>query len=220
MDRPIKYPSTPHWPESEKVHRDDTYHLDPEFFVGRDVVITEKLDGGNTCLHRGEVYARSVTSPSHDGWMAMVRKHHGWKTNDRSIFSFYGEDLYGIHSIEYDPLWEEDTYRLFAIRDAQGRFLDWDAVVALAIQYTFLTVPVCFLGAFQSMGDITEWFKDNRPSASSLGPEREGFVMRTVDGFDGADFPTHVCKYVRKNHVQTDQHWRVNWKPCQLKRGK
>lgn len=220
MDRPIKYPSTPHWPESEKVHRDDTYHLDPEFFVGRDVVITEKLDGGNTCLHGGEVYARSVTSPSHDGWMAMVRKHHGWKTRPGNKFSFYGEDLYGIHSIEYDPLWEEDTYRLFAVRDAQGGFLDWDAVAALAIQYGFLTVPVCFLGAFQSMSDITEWFRHNRPSPSALGPEREGFVMRTVDGFDGADFSTHVCKYVRKNHVQTDQHWRVNWKPCQLKRGK
>lgn len=75
--QPIKYPSTPHWPWSQKVHRDDTYHKNPEFFVNKKVVMTEKIDGGNTLLFNGDVYARSVLTPANDGWFAMVKKHHG-----------------------------------------------------------------------------------------------------------------------------------------------
>ena len=36
---------------------------------------------------------------------------------------------------------------------------------------------------------------------------QEGYVIRTVSGFAYEDFNKHVAKYVRKNHVQTDQHW-------------
>ena len=43
-------------------------------FVDEYVVVTEKLDGGNTLLHAGKVYARSVSTPSGDKWMAMVQE--------------------------------------------------------------------------------------------------------------------------------------------------
>ena len=218
MNNPPRYPRTPHWPWSEKVHRDDSYHINPEFFVGKEVVITEKLDGGNTCLHAGEVYARSVTSPSHDGWMAMVRKNHAWKVSKLlKDMTFYGEDLYGIHSIEYDPMYEQDTFNLFSIRhNKMNVFFSWASIASYANQYGFRTVPVCFQGTFKSVEAITQWFKDNRPTPSSLGPEKEGFVMRTSWGFDADQFSTNVCKYVRNNHVQTDEHWTRNWKPCKI----
>ena len=94
-------------------------------FVGREVVITEKLDGGNTCLYGGEVYARSTGAPSHAGWMGMVRKHHAWKTVDtRPDVVLYGEDLFGIHSIEYDAMREQDTFRLFAARFINPKYMD------------------------------------------------------------------------------------------------
>ena len=76
---PPRYPRTFHWHESPEVHADDSYHGNPNVFVGQEVVITEKLDGGNTCLWNGDVYARSTSTPSNDGWFAMVKKHHAWK---------------------------------------------------------------------------------------------------------------------------------------------
>jgi hypothetical protein len=220
MDYPPKYCSTPHWPWSETVHRDDTVHIDPEGFVGHEVVITEKLDGGNTCLWNGEVYARSTSQPSRAGWMAMVRKHHAWKTvgADPSLV-LYGEDLYGIHSIEYEPMLEDQTYRLFAAREmsaTQDRFLEWDFVEAEAAVLQVPTVPVLFRGVFDSTKSITEWFVKNLRDPSSIGGPREGFVMRHVGAFATSEFSQKVAKYVRAHHVQTDQHWTKNWQPAKM----
>lgn len=215
METPHKYPSTGHWPWSETVHRDDTYHPDPERFVGVETVITEKLDGGNTCLFKGEVYARSTLSPSRDGWMAMVRKLHAWKTVELPM-EFYGEDIYGIHSITYDPVPEDCTYYLFAARHNDW-FASWDTVQNWARDYLDVpTVPVRFRGVFESVDQITQWFRENRPKGSVIGPEAEGFVIRVAQQFHADDFRSNVAKYVRPKHVQTDEHWRKNWQPCPI----
>lgn len=216
---PPKYPRTPHWPWSQTVHSDDSYHSDPSRFVGVDVVITEKLDGGNTCLWNGEVYARSTSQPATHGWMGMVRKHHAWKTlSVQKDTVYYGEDLFGIHSIEYDPMREDETFRLFAVRmnNESDWFADWNQVEAHAKTLDVKTVPVLFRGQFESVKDITKWFETNIKQPSTLGGECEGFVMRVDHSFAANDFSNDVCKYVRANHVQTDEHWTKNWKPCKL----
>lgn len=59
----LKYPSTPYWPWSPSIGRGDDVHANPDRFVGEDLVVTEKLDGGNTLLHAGKVYSRSVSAP-------------------------------------------------------------------------------------------------------------------------------------------------------------
>ena len=73
MSPDAKYPTTPYWPWSPSIGRGDGIHIDPSRFVGEHVVVTEKLDGGNTVLlDAGRVYARSVAAPSEGKWMAMV----------------------------------------------------------------------------------------------------------------------------------------------------
>jgi len=227
MIHPPKYPSTPHWPLSMSVQRGDTLHKNHQIFVGKEVVITEKIDGGNTALWNGNVYARSVVQPATDGWFAMVKKHHGWKTVELDpTVVVYGEDIYGIHSIEYDAISEDETYRIFAAREfdvenapdrSTGRFLSWDTTVELAHQLDIQTVPILFRGVFNSVNAITDFFNNNISSPSAIGPEKEGFVMRIADGFAASDFAKYTCKFVRPNHVQTTQHWRQEWKPCCLK---
>ena len=65
----VKYSRTPYWPWSPSIGRDDGVHPDPSRFVGESVVVTEKLDGGNTLLHAGRVCARSVSPPAKaSGW--------------------------------------------------------------------------------------------------------------------------------------------------------
>lgn len=220
MNTPPKYPSTPHWPHSETVHRDDTVSKHPESFVGVPVVITEKIDGGNTCLFNGEVYARSVAAPCREGWMGMVRKHHGWKTQNPTLadMAHYGEDIFGIHSIEYEPVREEDTFSLFAVRHTTVTdfWCSWNEVESYAAQLEVPTAALLFRGVFDSAKDITEWFREELGKPSGLGGEREGFVMRHEVGFHNDDFRRKVCKYVRPHHVQTDQHWRRHWRTCPL----
>lgn len=216
--QPPKYPSTGHWRWSPTVHRDDSYHSDPEYFVGKPLIITEKIDGGNTCLHDGKVYARSVDSPASDGWFAMVKKHHAWKGYQWGLeTAVYGEDIYGIHSIEYEPVREDNTYHVFAVR-VGDEFMSWESLSAFCSLYDFDTVPVVYSGTFSCVEQIRCFLDDNMKTPSALGGEREGFVMRVADAFHADDFSISVCKYVRANHVQTDQHWRRNWKPCRLKK--
>ena len=216
LKHPPKYPSTFHWPWSPEVHKDDRTIENPENFVGVEVVITEKLDGGNTCLWKGEAFARSTGQPATQGWFAMVKKHHAWKTiNAPKNMFFYGEDLYGIHSIEYDPLKEDETYRVFNIREGDD-WLSFDEMIAMSNSFSFLTVPVLYRGVFKSVKDITAWFDHHIKQPSVLGPTREGFVVRSTHRFNHGDFGINVAKYVRKGHVQTDEHWTRNWRSATL----
>lgn len=221
MTHPPKYPSTPHTCFSLTVHQDDSYHPDESIFLDREVVITEKLDGGNTCLWHGQVYARSIAGPAGDGWFAMVKKWHAHKTNDPGLdaFVFNGEDLYGIHSIQYDPIREDQTFRLFSVRQFRDDTLyrlSWDQTREWADLLEVPCVPVLFRGRFQHQDEIRDWFHSELHKPSSLGGPREGFVLRTTEEFPDDQWWSNSCKFVRQNHVQTDQHWRVNWQPCPL----
>ena len=111
----MKYPRTSYWPWSPQIPADGLQVADPSVFVGLEVVVTEKLDGSNTLLHRGEVYGRSVSTPSSAPWRAMVKKHHAWKLADSDDL-LYGEDIFGVHSIEYGPVAEDRTLYAFALR--------------------------------------------------------------------------------------------------------
>ena len=212
-----KYPSTPYWPWSPSVGRDDDVHPNPDRFVGPAVVATEKLDGGNTLLHAGAVYARSVSAPSGGKWMAMVKKHHAWKVTEPEVY-LYGEDIYGVHSISYEPVAEERTFHAFALRNGDGGFASFAELEEYASRREIPVVPVLFRGRFQSVAEIRAFVDRAHGEPSALGGEREGVVLRLARGFPAAEFPDNVCKSVRVGHVQTDEHWTRNWRPCQIAR--
>ena len=210
-----KYPSTPYWPWSPATGRD--IHANPDRFVGEDVVATEKLDGGNTLLHAGEVYARSVSVPSAAKWMAMVRKHHAWKATEPDVW-LYGEDIYGVHSIEYEAVAEHETFYAFALRDGDGAFAAFAEVEAYARRREIPVVPVLFRGRFRSIAEIRGFVEHAHGEPSALGGGREGVVLRLARGFPATEFPDNVCKSVRFGHVQTDEHWTRNWRACRIAR--
>ena len=213
----VRYPRTPYWPWSPAIGRGDDVHANPDRFVGEDVVVTEKLDGGNTLLHTGKVYARSVSAPSGGKWMAMVKKHHAWKVNEPDVY-LYGEDIYGVHSVTYAPVAERETFYAFALRDGAGAFAAFDEVEAYAKQREIPVVPVLFRGRLRSVAEISAFMKQAHGEPSTLGGEREGVVMRLARGFPAAEFQDNVCKSVRAGHVQTDEHWTRNWRPCRIAR--
>ncbi len=213
----MKYPRTPYWPYSPQVGvRDDTVHPDPEYFVNREVVVTEKLDGSNVMLHRGQAYGRSMAGPSTNKWMAMVKKHHAWKLTDSDLY-LYGEDIYGVHSIAYAPVREDETFYAFALRDVT-HFHSVNDLLRFAHRRRILSAPVLYRGTFASVADIHDFFETAHAGASTLGGEREGVVMRVTERFPAEEFARHVCKSVRQDHVQTDEHWTRNWRPCALRK--
>ena len=61
----VHYPRTPHLPWSPGVSADDVRAADLAGLAGREVVVTEKLDGENTTLYRDGLHARSLDSAHH-----------------------------------------------------------------------------------------------------------------------------------------------------------
>ena len=214
----LKYPRTPYWPYSPAIGRGDAVHADPERFVGRPVVVTEKLDGSNVLIHRGKVHARSVATEATHKWMAMVKKHHAWKVTEPDVY-LYGEDIYGVHSIEYGAVRESETFYAFALRDARGTFRSMGTLERFAADRRIPVVPVLYRGDFGSVGEIRRFIQHAHAQQSRLGGEREGVVMRATEGFPWREFAGNVCKSVRQGHVQTDQHWTRTWRRCALRAG-
>lgn len=190
-------------------------HPEPCRFAGVPVVVTEKLDGSNTLLHEGKVYGRSVSVPSKDKWMAMVKKYHAWKVSEPDVY-LYGEDIYGVHSVEYGPVPEERTFYAFALRDRDGVFAPFAELEAYAERRGIPVVPILFKGYFRSVEEIRKFVERAHGECSVLGGEREGVVLRLAHGFPASEFHDAVCKSVRADHVQSNAHWSRNWQPCKI----
>src|SRR3990172_4379518 len=103
----IKYPRTFHLPWSLGAADDDKMHTltdIEEMFGGKEVIITEKMDGENTSIYStGECHARSLDSGPHSSrdyvrgkarQLACLGFPEGWR--------LVGENLYAKHSIAYD----------------------------------------------------------------------------------------------------------------------
>jgi sugar/nucleoside kinase (ribokinase family) len=77
------------------------------------------------------------------------------------------------------------------------------------------TVPELARGHF-STRELQALIAEQQARGSAFGGASEGVVCRVAGAFPDDDFPKNVLKYVRKNHVQTDEHWVRNWKRAPL----
>ncbi len=196
----IKYPRTPHLPWSPGRSADDIEAADLSRFSGQQVVVTAKLDGESCTMTRDRMYARSPDGNFHPS-QAWARALHGklaWELPER--YRFCGENLYAEHSINYQNL--PSYFFLFSIWNENNQALSWDETVEWAALLGVETVPVLYRGEWDE-----EAIKACYPH-SAWGNEPEGYVVRLAERFDYSSFRQCVAKFVRPNHVQTDQHWR------------
>ena len=211
----MKYPRTYHLPWSPGATRDDRIQSDVSALIGNTIVVTEKMDGSNVCLSDSGVFARShsgpPTHPSFDLLKARYAAVKGWLgpvAGDVHGIELFGEWCFAKHSIQYSEL--PDYLLIFGIRDPQEfRWWSWDSVVkecrnTLALE----PAPVLYSGQVKSEQELESLTKRLASEPSACGGEREGVVVRFADEFDDNKFYTHVLKYVRENHVQTDVHWK------------
>jgi len=198
MDR-VKYPRTRHLPNSPGASADDVHLFDLRALAAGEVVLTEKMDGENTTIGRGYVHARSLDSPAHES-RTRVRALAGRLEHEIPAgMRVCGENLYARHSIGYDGLtayflvfniWQDDVC------------LDWDSTQEWAELLGLHCVPLLYRGAFPGPGGLLRVWRAARDRELS-----EGFVVRTARAFTRDEFGTHLAKWVRPSHVQTDRHW-------------
>lgn len=195
----IKYPRTYHLPWSLGATADDKTLKDTSQFDGHEVVITEKLDGENTSLYTDGLHARSLDSRNHPSrnWIKNDWATKSWELpeSDRIV----GENMFAVHSIKYNNL---ESY-FYGLSYWQGdKCLDWDSTVKAINAFGYPVPMEIWRGKWNE--------KTARWLAGTLVRHQdvcEGYVVRITDSFQYDDFKSSVAKYVREDHVQSDQHW-------------
>lgn len=197
VDR-VKYPSTLHLPWSQYVTGDDRIHFDLSSFEGKEVVVTEKLDGENTTIYQDGYHARSIDSPYDPSrtWVGKLQGEKGWEIP--TGWRICGENVYAIHSIEYNDLLA--YFYVHSIWNEQNVCLSWDDTVEWCSLLGLIHVPVL---------DRFIWDEDRLRSFDERLDldKQEGYIVRICDHFPYEMFSSYVAKWVRPNHVTTNQHW-------------
>lgn len=200
----VKYPRTFHLPWSPGATSDDRIMTDPdEAFGAAEIVVTEKMDGECTTMYRDYLHARSLDYAPHPS-RDRVRALHGAIAHDiPEGWRLCGENLYAVHSITYDAL--PAHFLVFSIWNERNECLSWDDTLTWAQLLGLDTVPVIARGIWN---EALIRLSDD-VAKSQLGGDREGYVVRLTAGFHYRAFRRSVVKYVRKNHVTTDDHWKA-----------
>lgn len=211
-----KYNRTYHLPWSLGATSDDKIAHDTSNLIGREIIISEKLDGENCAFTNGGVYARSHAEFTKSPWSKEVRQIHSVKVKglleeDTYIF---GENMEGIHSIQYPKL--DSYFYMFGVRKGDV-WLSWKEVEEYSFLLDLPIVPVLFKGIVNSEKELKDITLSLCNGKSYYGDTIEGIVVRVADQFNDIDFSLKLQKWVRKDHVQTDEHWTRNWKKAKLK---
>ncbi len=192
----IKYPRTPHLPWSPGAGSDDVYCADLSVFEGREVVVTQKMDGENTSLYRHALHARSLDTRPHPSRDWIKRFHGSFAHEIPQGWRLCGENMYAVHSLHYTNL--ESYFYLFSVWDEHNRCQSWKDTLEWAALLELATPQVFYQGIWD----------EALIRKISFDPEQvEGYVVRLSAAFEYLEFGKSLAKWVRPNHVQTDQHW-------------
>lgn len=199
-----KFPRIPHLPWSPGGTRDDRRLKDVDHLRSRPVVVTEKLDGSNLCLTYESVFARSHSgAPKHSSFDAAKALHAQVSPCIPEYLSLFGEWCYAVHSIRYSKL--PHYFHLFGVRDDVAKvWLSWEEVETWAYEIGVPTVPRITNTHSAHLLEKNAGFLD---AGSAYGKEIEGYVVRLEGPYADEVFEQFTAKWVRKDHVQTDEHW-------------
>jgi len=194
-----KYPRTPHVPWSLGVTKDDKIIKSTKDFMGKEVVVTEKMDGENFTLYPDYCHARSIDSGNHNSrdWIKKLSQEIGYKIPEG--FRVCGENVYAEHSISYAGL--PSYFLVFSIWD-NNYCLSWEDTVYFAQELNLTCVPVLYNGLYDE-----KLIQGLFTGESKCGGSQEGYVVRLAGSFALGDFSKSVMKFVRKNHVTSEVHW-------------
>ena len=208
-----KYPRTYHLPWSPGKSYDDKVMKDLQWLLNVPLVLSEKLDGGNCAMNSENIFARThANTPNHPSFNIGKAIHASIKHELPEGLDFFGEYCYAKHSIAYSEL--PGWFLLFGVRlnnfnnSGVNFWKSWSGVKGWAKKLGLPTVPELEKIQVSSVKELQKITEKYMGEPSCCGGEREGVVVRRVEGFSDRDFDKAVAKMVRKNHVQTGAvHW-------------
>ena len=142
-----KYPRTQHAPWSPGTSSDDRILKSVDHFIGKKVVITEKMDAENTSCYRDHLHARSLDSGHHPS-RTVIKQLHAQFRHDLPIgWRVCGENMYATHSLHYDKL--PSYFLVFSIWNEKNFCLPWDETKEWCELLGLHTVPELYVGIWK-----------------------------------------------------------------------
>ena len=183
----VKYPRTPYLTISGSIAEGDRSIAENmlAFADGRDIAITEKMDGESTSLYRDGMHARSTSSGNHTSRDWLKAAHAGFRHPLADGERVIVENLYAQHSISYTDL--PSYANVIAVIYKTDTVYSWDDTVLYAETIGLPTVPVLYRGPYTS-----EIIRDTIAALDTS--RQEGIVVRTAAEFPYPEFGTHVAK--------------------------
>jgi hypothetical protein len=170
-------------------------HMDA--WIGKEVVVTEKMDGEQCTMYSDFIHARSVEGNYHLSRDWVRAFWGGIRHNIPEGWRVCGENMYAKHSIYYDSL---PTYFMgFNIWEGDTCF-SWDETLEYFDMLGIMPVPTLYRGEYNETLIKGLYTPDKWAST-------EGYVIRLASSIKRDNWDTEVGKFVRKGHVQTSQHW-------------
>jgi len=203
-----KYPKTLHLPWSLGITSDDKVIPTVFPFENKRVICTKKMDGESCTIYSdGYMHARSIDGHNHESqdWVkgniasiVALQLNPGWR--------ICGENLYARHSIAYNNL--STFFMVYSIWNKDNEALSWDETKEYCEILGLKTVPILYDGIWDQKIIKKLW--------DDISFTDEGYVVRLADSFTFDKFSESVAKFVRQDHVQTDEHWKNSWIPNKL----
>lgn len=207
-----KYPKTYHFSYSKpNPHGNDRVHESVDHFIGKEVVVTEKMDGENTSMYVDKIHARSIDSGYHPSRTWVKALHASVKNNIPPGFRVCGENMQAKHAILYNGL--PSYFFVFGIYTNENVCMSWDDTVNMSNALGLLTVPVLYRGIWDEK-KVHACFTGKSVFGNSA---QEGYVCRVASSFHYDDFTYNVSKYVSPNFKPGNEHWsKVAYQPNKM----
>lgn len=213
----FKYPKTFHCLKSKpNFHGNDRVHENLDMFVGKEVIVSVKLDGENSSLYADKYHARSIDSGYHPSRTWIKAFHATFAHLIKPGYRICGENLQGKHSIKYINL--PTYFFVFGIYNDRNECLSWDDTTAICAELGIRHVPVLYRGIWDE--DKIEACYTGRTIIDGRNTGlQEGYVCRIADKFHYNDFMNSVYKYVSSDFKPGNEHWSTaEYEPNELRR--
>ena len=197
MNKYHKYPRTRHAPWSRSKTDDDKVHPTMKQFEGQHVIVTEKMDGENTTMYSDNIHARSIDSRNHPSRNWVKQLHGEIAHMIPEGMRVCGENMYAKHSIAYDDL--SSFFLVFNIWDGD-LCLSWKDTLEWCELLGLDHVRVLYNDTYDEEAVRSLWTPNDADDI-------EGYVIRFSGEVRRSEFSDKFAKFVRKGHVQTDEHW-------------
>lgn len=206
MIEKTKYPRTFNLPWSGSESSDDVWWKDCSLFEGKEVVVSEKLDGECSSIYPdGTVHARSLDTSPHPSrnWIKKFASEFCYKIP--SGHRICGENVFAWHSIFYKEL--PTYFFVYGIYNEDNKCLSWDDTELICEELGLHTVPVLYRGIWDKKKIQSLWkgkgtfptFGTNveYPELDDFHPcDAEGYVVRLTEEFSHQNFKNCCAKYV------------------------